>query len=125
MGLFSGLMGHGSEIDASDVERLTEGLLVEGERVTHAFRVVRDSFVFTDRRLIIIDIQGMTGSKVDYRTIPYRATVGFSVETAGTFDFDAELKIWVSGSPAPIEKTLKRGTDMRAIQRCLAAGACR
>ena len=125
MGLFSGLMGHGSEIDASDVERLTEGLLVEGERVTHAFRVVRDSFVFTDRRLIIIDIQGMTGSKVDYRTIPYRAIVGFSVETAGTFDFDAELKIWVSGSPAPIEKTLKRGTDMRAIQRCLAAGACR
>ena len=82
MGLFSGLMGHGSEIDASDVERLTEGLLVEGERVTHAFRVVRDSFVFTDRRLIIIDIQGMTGSKVDYRTIPYRAIVGFSVETA-------------------------------------------
>ena len=106
MGLFSGLMGHGSEIDASDVERLTEGLLVEGERVTHAFR-------------------GMTGSKVDYRTIPYRAIVGFSVETAGTFDFDAELKIWVSGSPGPIEKTLKRGTDMRAIQRCLAAGACR
>ncbi|MEE2952304.1 MAG: PH domain-containing protein [Pseudomonadota bacterium] len=125
MGLFSGLMGHGSEIDGSEVERLTEGLLVEGERVTHAFRVVRDSFVFTDRRLIIIDIQGMTGSKVDYRTIPYRAIVGFSVETAGTFDFDAELKIWVSGSPAPIEKTLKRGTDMRAIQRCLAAGACR
>lgn len=85
-----------------------------------AYQVIRDFFVFTNKRLILVDIQGITGSKVDYQSIPYRAIVRFSVETAGTFDLDAELKVWVSGSAEPIQKTLKKGTDVRGIQRALA-----
>lgn len=67
----------------------------------------------------------MTGSKVDYTSIPYRAVTRFAVETAGTFDLDSELKIWVSGTSEPITKTLKKGTDVRGIQRALATGVLR
>jgi hypothetical protein len=54
-------------------------------------------YVFTNKRLILIDKQGMTGRKVDYHSIPYRAITQFKIETAGHFDLDAELKIWISG----------------------------
>ena len=79
----------------------------------------------TERRVILINVQGVTGSKVEFLSVPYRAIVRFSVETAGTFDLDAELKIWVSGTPQPIERTLKKGTDVRGIQRALAEGVLR
>ena len=122
MGLLDGLLGHGSSVDPADLAKRLDGVLIEGERVSLAFRVIRDVFAFTDKRLILIDVQGMTGSKVDYMSIPYRAITRFSVETAGTFDLDSELKIWVSGAEQPVTKTLKKGTDGRGIQRALAAG---
>jgi hypothetical protein len=125
MGILGGLLGHGSEIDPAKLERQLDGILIEGETAQLAFRVVRDFFVFTERRLILVDIQGLTGSKVDYTSIPYRAVTRFSLETAGTFDLDAELKIWVSGSPTPVGKTLRKGSDVRGIQRALAAGVLR
>jgi hypothetical protein len=83
--------------------------------------VVRDLFVFTDRRLILVDRQGFTGRKVEYLVIPYRAITAYSVETAGTFDMDSELRIWISGRPSPVQKTLKRGANIRGIQAALAA----
>ena len=122
MGLLDGLLGHGSEVDASKLAHRLDGVLLDGESVHLAFRVVRDFFVFTARRMIIVDIQGLRGSKVTYLSIPYRAITRFSVETAGTFDLESELKIWVSGDALPIQKTLKRGTDVRGIQRAIAAG---
>jgi hypothetical protein len=122
MGILDALMGHGSEVDASKLAKHMDGVLIEGESVRLAYRVIRDFFVFTQRRLILVDVQGLTGSKVDYVSVPYRAIVRFSVETAGTFDLDAELRIWVSGSDKPISKTLKKGTDVRGIQRALAQG---
>lgn len=121
MGILDGILGHGSEVDPEKLRRRLDGVLIDQEQVMAAFKVIRDFFVFTDRRLILVDVQGMTGSKVEYMSIPYKAVVRFSVETAGTFDMDAELKIWVSGSPAPIEKTLRKGSDVRGIQRTLAA----
>lgn len=120
MGLLDGLMGHGSEVDPAKLAQRLDGVLIDGEIVQLSYKVIRDFFVFTNKRLILVDLQGVTGSKVDYHSIPYRAIVGFSVETTGTFDLEAELKIWVSGSPTPISKTLKKGTDVRGIQRALA-----
>jgi len=122
MGLFDGILGHGSTIDPARLAERLNGVLIEDEEVHLAFKVIRDFFVFTQRRLILVDVQGITGSKVDYMSVPYRAIVRFSVETAGTFDLDSELKIWVSGSPTPIAKSLKKGTDVRGIQRALAVG---
>jgi len=125
LGLFDGLLGHGSTVDPTDLNKRLNGVLIEGEQPQLAFKVIRDFFVFTQHRVILVDIQGITGSKVDYTSIPYKAITRFAVETAGTFDLDSELKIWVSGSTAPISKTLKKGTDVRGIQRALATGVLR
>lgn len=125
MGIFDGILGHGSTVDPKDLDKRLAGVLIDGEAPQIAFRVIRDFFVFTQWRIILVDIQGLTGSKVDYTSIPYRAITRFSVETAGTFDLDSELKIWVSGSSTPIQKTLKKGTDVRGIQRALATGILR
>ncbi len=125
MGLLDGLLGHGSAVDAATLERRLEGILIAGETARLAFRIIRDVFVFTEHRVILINVQGVTGSKVEFLSVPYRAIVRFSVETAGTFDLDAELKIWVSGTQQPIERTLKKGTDVRGIQRALAEGVLR
>ncbi len=83
--------------------------------------MIRDLMVFTDRRMILVDKQGVTGRKVSYLTVPYRAITSFSIENAGNFDLDSELTIWVSGRPDPISRTLKRGADIRGIQRAIAA----
>lgn len=82
-------------------------------------------FVFTERRLILIDVQGVTGSKVAFTSVPYRAIVRVSVETVGIFDLDAEMKIWMSGTAQPIERTLKKDADVRGIQRARAEGVLR
>lgn len=121
MGFLDGLLGHGSDLTPAEVDAQISGILVAGEPVRVAFRVIRDLFVFTDRRLILVDRQGLTGRKVEYLTVPYRAITSFSVETAGTFDLDSELKIWVSGRPEPITRTLKRGADILGIQQAIAA----
>ena len=121
MGFLDGLLGHGSDLGPREVDEQMAGLLVEGEAVRVAFKVIRDLFVFTDRRLILVDRQGLTGRKVSYLTVPYRAITSFAVETAGTFDLDSELKIWVSGRPEPIERTLGRGANVLGIQQAIAA----
>jgi hypothetical protein len=79
----------------------------------------RSTILFTDRRLILIDKQGITGKKVEYHSVPYRSITHFAVETAGTFDLDAELKIWISGTPTPIEKTFTKGVDIYEVQAIL------
>ena len=125
MGLLDGLLGHGSAVDAASLQQRLDGILIQGETARLAFKIIRDVFVFTERRIILIDVQGVTGSKVEFMSVPYRAITRFSIETAGTFDLDAELKIWVSGADQPIERTLKKGADVRGIQRALAEGVLR
>jgi hypothetical protein len=72
-------------------------LLIQGENAIAAFRGIRDFVVFTDKRLIAVNIQGMTGKKRDFTSLPYSKVQAFSVETAGTFDLDGELDMWFSG----------------------------
>ncbi|TLN00125.1 PH domain-containing protein, partial [bacterium] len=97
-----------------------DALLVDGESVVRAFRIIRDLFIFTDRRLVLVDKQGITGRKAEYHSIPYKSISHFSVETAGTFDMDAEMKIYISGNPTPIEREFKRGADIIGVQKTLA-----
>jgi Bacterial PH domain len=118
--MLQGLFGNASEVDAKALQSELEALLADQEQVVRAFRIIRDLFVFTDKRLILIDKQGMTGRKAEYHSIPYRAITHFSVETAGTFDGDAELKIYVSSNPTPIQREFKRGTDLVGVQKTLA-----
>lgn len=72
-------------------------LLLPGERVISSFKALRDGVVFTDKRVIAVNVQGITGKKIDYTSLPYSKIVAFSVETAGTFDLDSELEMYFSG----------------------------
>jgi hypothetical protein len=125
MGFLDGVMGNASRVDPQAAAHEFGRLLAQGEQVHAAYQLLRDSFLFTDRRLIMVDKQGMTGRKVEYHSIPYRAITHFSVETAGTFDLDAELKIWLSGSPAPIQKQFGKGVDVYEVQALLSSFVAR
>jgi hypothetical protein len=123
--MLQGLFGNASDVDAKGVQRDLDAILVDGEQVVRAFRIVRDMFIFTDRRLILIDKQGITGKKAEYHSIPYKSISHFSVETAGTFDMDAELKIYISGNMTPFQREFRRGTDIQGVQKMLAQLVCR
>lgn len=118
--MLQGLFGNASEVDIKEMQRDLNDMLVEGEVVVRGFRIVRDLFLFTDKRLILIDKQGITGKKADYHSIPYKSISHFSVETAGSFDLDAEMKIYISGNMNPIEREFKRGADIKGVQKTLA-----
>ena len=88
------------KLAAVNVESLRGGiehLLMEGEVLLIAAKGARDYVVFTDRRVIAVNIQGITGSKRDYSSLPLSKIQAFSIETAGTFDRDSELEMWFSG----------------------------
>ncbi|WP_172122002.1 PH domain-containing protein [Devosia sp. 919] len=125
MGIFDALIGNANAIDAGKVAGKLEGILLPGEELSLAYKLVRDFFVFTEKRMLIVDVQGITGKKVEYLSIPYRSITRYSLETAGTFDMDAELKIWISADNNPIQRTLKHGTNVKAIQLALSAGVLR
>jgi Bacterial PH domain len=120
MGILSRLLGHASEADIDTVEETLQHALADDENVEKAFQVMRDLIIFTNRRMILVDRQGMTGRKTEYHSIPYRAVTHFSVESAGHFDLEAELKIWISGSPVPVQKTFTRGQTIFEVQKALA-----
>ena len=120
MGLLDSLMGNASEVNLDELTQELSPIMADDESLTLAYKVIRDMFVFTNKRLILIDKQGVTGKKVSYHSVPYKSITHFEVETAGTFDMDAELKIWISGQKDPLVKELKRGTDVVGIQKTIA-----
>lgn len=119
MGFLDGLTGNASRVDPGGAAQEYGRLLAQGEPVHTAYQLVRDVFLFTDRRLLLVDKQGMTGRKVSYHSVPYKSITHFSVETAGTFDLDAELTIWISGGQG-ITKQFGRGVDVYEVQALLA-----
>lgn len=122
MGLLSGLLGNASTVDKETVSNELEQILAIGEEVDVAFKLIRDLIVFTDKRLLLVDKQGLTGKKVEYHSIPFKSISHFSVETAGHFDLDAELKIWISGAQVPaITKQFKKDKSIYDIQKVLVA----
>ncbi|MFC0116769.1 PH domain-containing protein [Pseudoalteromonas xiamenensis] len=119
MGLLSGLMGNASEFDENELDKLLSNTLIPDEKIEKAYRVIRDMFVFTNKRLILIDKQGMTGSKIEMLTIPYSKITKFSKESAGHFDLDAELKIWVGSESEPLSREFKAGDNINDVYRIL------
>jgi len=119
MGLFSGLMGNASEISGDKLEKLFNEILADGEQVEKAYKLVRDMFVFTNKRLILVDKQGVTGRKAEILSIPYSKITKFSKESAGIFDLDAELKIWVGSEEMPISREFRRSENINEVYRVL------
>lgn len=79
------------------------------EEVIYEFNAPRDVFVVTNKKVILIDVQGLTGKKKEVLIIPFSKITAFSTETAGTFDFDLEVKIWASGIGF-VELSFSKGT---------------
>lgn len=121
MGLFSALMGNAGIVNNVQLNKDFDKLLTEGEEIELGFKLLRDTFIFTSKRLILVDIQGLTGSKTEYMSISYKSISRFSVETAGTFDLDAELKIWISGEIQPsVRKRFNKSVNVFDVQNLLA-----
>lgn len=121
MSFFNAILGNASTMNTEEAKKELGPILAENEDVSAAFKLIRDLIVFTDKRLIMVDKQGITGKKVEYHSVPYKSISHFSVETAGRFDLDAELKIWISGAQLPaIDKQFKRDNSIYDIQKLLA-----
>ena len=121
MGLMDGVLGNASKVDNAEIQKEFSRILAQGEKVEHAYQLIRDYFVFTDKRFVLVDKQGLTGSKTEYHSIPYKSITHFSIETGGTFDLDAELKIWLSGTPLPILKKFNKKLSIYEVQAVLAS----
>lgn len=121
MGLFASLMGNAGVVSQEELTRDYGRILTEGEVMELGFKLIRDTFIFTSKRLILVDKQGITGSKTEYLSIAYKSISRFSIETAGTFDLEAELKIWISSEPNPsIVKRFDRSVNVYDVQKVLA-----
>jgi hypothetical protein len=121
MGFFNKILGNASEVS---VEKLTEKygqVLISDEKIELGFKLMRDVFMFTNKRLILIDHQGFSGKKTEILSLPYKNMTRFSLETAGTMDLDAELKIWISSENIPtISKKFNKSINIYEVQRFLA-----
>ena len=121
MGIFSSLLGNAGAVSQEDLLKKYGQLLTDSEEIELGFKLVRDTFIFTNKRLILVDVQGLTGSKTEYKTITYKSITRFSIETAGTFDLEAELKIWISSEAQPsIIKQFNKSVNVYEVQKVLA-----
>ncbi|MBZ4041860.1 PH domain-containing protein [Flavobacterium hibisci] len=121
MGIFSAILGNAGSVSQEDLIKKYGQLLTDNEEIEMGFKLIRDTFIFTNKRLILVDVQGLTGSKTEYKSISYKSITRFSVETAGTFELDAELKIWVSSEQQPsIVKQFNKSVNVYDVQKVLA-----
>ena len=99
-----------------------EDLLIAGETIIGTYQSVRDGVVFTNKRIIAINVQGLTGKKKDVTSIPYSKSSTFSLESAGVFDLDAELELYISGV-GQVKFEFVGSTDVKEICRTIASHA--
>lgn len=121
MGLLSGILGNAGVVEAEKMQSQYGQLLTDGEAIEVGFKVIRDTFIFTNKRLILVNVQGMTGKKTEYLSIPYNKITRFSIETAGHFDLDAELKLWIGSDSTPLEKKFNKKVNIYDLQKILAS----
>lgn len=84
-------------VDNSQFSSLIAPMMIQGEEIVSTYKTVRDGVVFTNKRIIAINVQGLTGAKKDFTSLPYSKISAYSVETSGTIDLDSELEMWFSG----------------------------
>jgi hypothetical protein len=107
------------QVPIPEVSGQIEPLLVEGEQLFAAFKGMRDYIAFTSKRIIAVNVQGITGKKKDFTSLPFSKVQAFSLETAGTFDLDAELELWFSGL-GKVKFEFKGKTDVAYLNKLIA-----
>ena len=112
------------KVDASKFDSELRDLLIDGENIIGCYQDVRDHVFFTDKRVIAVNVQGITGKKKDFTTLPYSKISAYSVETAGTFDLESELDLYYSGV-GRVRFEFKGSSDILEICRIIAKYALR
>ncbi len=120
MGLFSGDAKNTVSVETRKFNTEFSQLLVDGEIIEAGYVVARDTFLFTNKRLILVEVQGISGRQIEYLSIPYAKIMKFSVQTGGSFDLNAELKLWVGSETIPIEKSFTKDVNVYEVQKVLA-----
>lgn len=113
-----------AETNTDDGREVYNFLLLDDEIVEKSYKSIRDRLIFTNKRVIVIDLQGLTNKKREYMSIPYSKISSFSCENGGSFDIDAELKIWASG----FGKTwfqFSKDTDIRTLAKLISMHVCK
>jgi hypothetical protein len=106
------------EVSNQEGQDLVGDLLIDNEGIFASFKGMRDMVIFTNRRIISVNVQGITGKKRDYTSLPYSKVQAFSVESAGVFDLDAELDLWFSGL-GEVRFEFNSKFDVRAFSKYL------
>jgi len=121
MGILHGVMGNATECSVESVREAFEPILLENEVVEKVFKIIRDEIIFTNKRLVLVDKQGLTAKKVEFRSIPYKNITSFAKESAGMMDLDAELKLWISKSDEPITIEFSKKFDINEVYKILSS----
>ncbi len=112
------------KVDATKFDKELAELMVVGETVIGAYQDIRDHVVFTDKRVIAVNTQGITGKKKAFTFMPYAKVSVFSIETAGTFDIESELQLYYSGV-GKITFEFRGNSDIKEIARIISQYALR
>ncbi|MEU8196031.1 PH domain-containing protein [Microbispora amethystogenes] len=108
-----------SPCDPQEIGPAVGPLMLHGEQIVSSYKTVRDFVVFTDKRIIAVNVQGITGKKRDFSSLPYGKVQAWSVETAGTFDLDTELELWFSGL-GKVRFEFRGGSDIIRLSHMIA-----
>lgn len=119
MSLLQHLSGNSTNAKPEQYNPLIEGILVENESVFTAYKTIRDFIIFTNKRLILIDVQGITGKKKSFKSVPYSNIQIFIKESAGTFDLDNRIDLYVLGYPAVLSLNFSRDTNIDEVYQLL------
>lgn len=106
------------EIKLSEVRSEVYSLLVEGEKIEYAFMTLRDQVIFTDKRIFVVNVQGLTGKKVSYLSYPYSKVQYYGIETAGVLDIDSEL-ILAFNNGAHLQFDFKTAVDITKLNNLI------
>lgn len=120
MGLLQGLLGNASTVSVEEVKNEWGKILAQGEDISAAFKLVRDYIILTPKRIIFINYQGITGKQIEISSYPYRSIVGFSIQTAGVLDLNAELFITVANREEPIKYSFDKNCNIYEVQAIIA-----
>lgn len=120
MGLFTGTTKSTGSLESKKLHSDYGQLLVDGEIIEVGFVIIRDTFLFTNKRMILIDIQGISGRQLEYLSVPYSSITKFSIQTGESFDLNAELKLWIGNDTIPLEKKFNKDVNVYEVQKVLA-----
>ena len=107
-----------SKTNPDVVAKDIQPLLISGEEVLGVYKAMRDYCVFTNKRVIAVNVQGMTGKKKDFTSLPYSKVSAYSIETAGVFDLDSELEMYFSGL-GKVKFEFSGASDIVAIEKSI------